>query len=145
MYKSLYEQLSVISELKTTKEKVEAIVTHPRVAAFKAIFGLAYDQNIKWLLPEGEPPYRPTDVLDTEGRLLSELRRLYLFVEGGNPDLTKTRREFLFIQLLESVHPQDAKLLIAMKDRKLPFKGLTKKVAQQAFPDLNIEAIKEEA
>ena len=145
MYKSLYEQLSVISELKTTKEKVEAIVTHPRVAAFKAIFGLAYDQNIKWLLPEGEPPFRPTDVLDVEGRLLSELRRLYLFVEGGNPDLTKTRREFLFIQLLESVHPQDAKLLIAMKDRKLPFKGLTKKVAQQAFPDLNIEAIKEEA
>ena len=145
MYKSLYEQLSVISELKTTKEKVEAIVTHPRVAAFRAIFGLAYDQNIKWLLPEGEPPYRPTDVLDAEGRLLSELRRLYLFVEGGNPDLTKTRREFLFIQLLESVHPQDAKLLIAMKDRKLPFKGLTKKVAQQAFPDLNIEAIKEEA
>jgi hypothetical protein len=145
MYKSLYEQLSVISELKTTKEKVEAIVTHPRVAAFKAIFGLAYDQNIKWLLPEGEPPFRPTDVLDAEGRLLSELRRLYLFVEGGNPDLTKTRREFLFIQLLESVHPQDAKLLIAMKDRKLPFKGLTKKVAQQAFPDLNIEAIKEEA
>ena len=145
MYKSLYEQLSVISELKTTKEKVEAIITHPRVAAFKAIFGLAYDQNIKWLLPEGEPPFRPTDVLDAEGRLLSELRRLYLFVEGGNPDLTKTRREFLFIQLLESVHPQDAKLLIAMKDRKLPFKGLTKKVAQQAFPDLNIEAIKEEA
>lgn len=145
MYKSLYEQLSVISELKTTKEKVEAIVTHPRVAAFKAIFGLAYDQNIKWLLPEGEPPFRPTDVLDAEGRLLSELRRLYLFVEGGNPDLTKIRREFLFIQLLESVHPQDAKLLIAMKDRKLPFKGLTKKVAQQAFPDLNIEAIKEEA
>ena len=145
MYKSLYEQLSVISELKTTKEKVESIVTHPRVAAFRAIFGLAYDQNIKWLLPEGEPPYRPTDVLDAEGRLLSELRRLYLFVEGGNPDLTKTRREFLFIQLLESVHPQDAKLLIAMKDRKLPFKGLTKKVAQQAFPDLNIEAIKEEA
>ena len=145
MYKSLYEQLSVISELKTTKEKVEAIVTHPRVAAFKAIFGLAYDQNIKWLLPEGEPPFRPTDVLDADGRLLSELRRLYLFVEGGNPDLTKTRREFLFIQLLESVHPEDAKLLIAMKDRKLPFKGLTKKVAQQAFPDLNIEAIKEEA
>ena len=138
MYKSLYEQLSVISELKTTKEKVEAIITHPRVAAFKAIFGLAYDQNIKWLLPEGEPPFRPTDVLDAEGRLLSELRRLYLFVEGGNPDLTKTRREFLFIQLLESVHPEDAKLMIAIK-------GLTKKVAQQAFPDLNIEAIKEEA
>ena len=145
MYKSLYAQLSSISELKTTKEKVEAIITHPRVAAFKTIFGLAYDQNIKWLLPEGEPPYKPTPILDAEGRLLSELRRLYLFVEGGNPNLSKSRRELLFVQLLESVHPQDAQLLIAMKDKKLPFKGLTKKVAQQAFPDLNIEAIKEEA
>jgi hypothetical protein len=47
--------------------------------------------------------------------------------------------------LLESIHPLDAKLIISIKDRKLPFKGLTKKIAQQAFPDLNIEAIKEEA
>ena len=97
------------------------------------------------MLPEGEPPFKPTEVLDTESRLLNEIRRIYLFVEGGNPNLTKSRREFLFIQLLESIHPLDAKLIISIKDRKLPFKGLTKKIAQQAFPDLNIEAIKEEA
>jgi len=145
MYKSLYEELSIISELKTTKEKIEAILTHRRRDAFKSLFGLAYDQNVKWLLPEGEPPFKPTEVLDTESRLLNEIRRIYLFVEGGNPNLTKSRREFLFIQLLESIHPLDAKLIISIKDRKLPFKGLTKKIAQQAFPDLNIEAIKEEA
>lgn len=145
MYKSLYEELSVISELKTTKEKIEAILMHRRRDAFKALFGLAYDQNIKWLLPEGEPPFKPTEAVDVEGRLLNEIRRMYLFVEGGNPNLTKSRREFLFIQLLESIHPLDAKLIISIKDRKLPFKGLTKKIAQQAFPDLNIEAIKEEA
>jgi len=145
MYKSLYEELSIISELKTTKEKIEAILIHRRRDAFKSLFGLAYDQNVKWLLPEGEPPFKPTEVLDTESRLLNEIRRMYLFVEGGNPNLTKSRREFLFIQLLESIHPLDAKLIISIKDRKLPFKGLTKKIAQQAFPDLNIEAIKEEA
>jgi hypothetical protein len=145
MYKSLYEELSIISELKTTKEKIEAILMHRRRDAFKALFGLAYDQNIKWLLPEGEPPFKPTEAVDVEGRLLNEIRRMYLFVEGGNANLTKSRREFLFIQLLESIHPLDAKLIISIKDRKLPFKGLTKKIAQQAFPDLNIEAIKEEA
>jgi len=145
MYKSLYEELSIISELKTTKEKIEAILMHRRRDAFKALFGLAYDQNIKWLLPEGEPPFKPTEAVDVESRLLNEIRRMYLFVEGGNPNLTKSRREFLFIQLLESIHPLDAKLIISIKDRKLPFKGLTKKIAQQAFPDLNIEAIKEEA
>lgn len=144
MYKSLYEELAAISELKTTKEKIEAILTHRRKDAFKALFGLAYDQNIKWLLPEGEPPFKATEAVDVEGRLLNEIRRMYLFVEGGNPNLSKPRREFLFIQLLESIHPLDAKLIISIKDRKLPFKGLNKKIAQQAFPDLNIEAIKEE-
>lgn len=144
MYKSIYDFLSDISELKTPKEKVEALVNHRHSQAFKTLFTYAFDTNIKWLLPEGAAPFKPTDVLDVEGRLLHELRRLYLFVEGGNPNLTKMRRETLFIQLLESIHPKDAILLNSIKDRKLPFKGLTKKIVQQAFPDINIEASKEE-
>ena len=111
MYKSIYEFLSEISELKTTKEKIEALVNHPHSEAFKVLFAYAFDPNIKWLLPEGNPPYKPTDILDVEGRLLHEIRRLYLFVEGGNPNLSKIRRETLFIQLLESIHPKDAILL----------------------------------
>jgi hypothetical protein len=66
------------------------------------------------------------------------------FVEGGNPNLSKIRRETLFIQLLESIHPKDAILLSSIKDKKIPFKGLTKKIVHQAFPDINIEASKEE-
>ena len=46
------------------------------------------------------------------------------------------RREQLFIQLLESVHPCEVKVLIGMKDRKLPYKGVTRKLVAEAFPNL---------
>jgi hypothetical protein len=68
--------------------------------------------------------------------LYTEIRRLYLFVEGGNPNLSKLRREMLYIQLLESVDPNDAKLLNYVKDKKLPFRGITAKIVNQAFPNL---------
>ena len=57
-------------------------------------------------------------------------------MEGGNPNLKPLRREFLFIQLLESIDSEDAKLLLSVKDKKLPFKGITEKIVRQAFPDL---------
>jgi len=136
MHKSLYQILKEISELKTNKEKIEALRTNRYAEAFKCIFHYTYHSQIKWLLPEGDAPYKPCEFLDAEGRLLTELRKLYLFIEGGNPNLVQARREFLFIQTLESVHPKDAELLMAMKDRKMPFKNLNKKLVMQAFPEL---------
>jgi hypothetical protein len=90
------------------------------------------------LLPKGEPPYKPNDLVDQEGVLYHETRRLYLFTDGGNPDLKQLRKEALFIEVLEAVAPADAKLLIGMKDKKLPeeYKGITKAVVEKAFPGL---------
>jgi hypothetical protein len=138
MNKCLYVLLKEISELSSNKEKAQALSNHRFAESFKIIFRYTYDPEIKWLLPEGNPPYKPCEFLDIEGRLLSELRKLYLFVEGGNPNLTNLRRETLFIQLLESVDPNDAKLLLAMKDKKSAFSGINKTIVRQAFPDLNI-------
>ena len=140
MYKSLYEQLSVISELKTTKEKVEAIVTHPRVAAFKAIFGLAYDQNIKWLLPEGEPPYKKDTSIPagySESNLYVEFRRFYIWLQN-DVNLTRARKEQLFIQLLEGIHWTEAEAVVLAKDRKLQtkYKSLKEDLIREAFPGL---------
>jgi hypothetical protein len=89
-----------------------------------------------FLLSNHHHPYKPCEFLDQEGRLYAELRRLYLFIEGGNPSLTKVKREYLFIQLLESIDKQDAELLVAVKDKKLPYKGLTASVVKKAFPGL---------
>jgi hypothetical protein len=38
--------------------------------------------------------------------------------------------------MLESVHPKDALILLAMKEKKLPYKGITKALIQKAFPGL---------
>jgi hypothetical protein len=85
-------------------------------------------------LPEGAPPYKPCEVLDTEGRLYQEARTLPLYLYGNRPDLKQHQRENLFIGLLESLHPKDASLLIAVKDKKV--KGLNIATINEAFPGL---------
>jgi hypothetical protein len=104
--------------------------------ALRAILQGAFDPNIVWLLPEGEPPYKPNDLPDQHNALLREFRKFYLFVEGGNPNLKQTRREFLFIELLETLDPKDAKLLASVKDKHIPYPGVTSDVVLEAFPGL---------
>ena len=93
---------------------------------------------MKFALPEGRPPFNPATQADIEGRLYMEMRRVYLFTEGGHPTLKQKRREELFIQLLESVSPDDAELLIGMKDHELPpaLQVITKEIVNLAWPGL---------
>lgn len=135
MRKSISSILKSCAEGKTVNDKVALLQQNASDPIF-IILKYAFDPNIKFILPDGAPPFKPCEFLDQEGRLYAELRRLYLFIEGGNPSLTKVKREFLFIQLLESIDKQDAELLVAVKDKKLPYKGLTAAVVKKAFPGL---------
>lgn len=130
--------ISVIIEtaasFKKIEERVEFLRKHDSTA-LQTVLKYGLDPKIKWALPEGAPPYKKCEALDIEGMLYSEARRLYLFVEGGNQNLTKLKREMLYINMLESLHPKDAEILIAAKDKKLP-KGITIKVVNLAFPRL---------
>ena len=135
MQKSLYTIFEEIDNLSTQKEKVEALATHRHNSVLFNIINLALNPKVKWLLPEGDPPYKPCE-FDVEGRLLVEFRRLYLFLEGGNQNLKQVKREQLFIDILESIDPNDAKLLLAMKDKKMPFKSINKVLAKKAFPEI---------
>lgn len=140
MKKSLFDLLKACADFKKPDERVEALrSTAASTPAILQILKYAFDPKIKFLLPDTDPPYKPTEFLDQEGRLYTELRRLYLFVEGGNPNLSKFKRETLFIQLLESVDPKDAKLLCSIKNKKLPFKEITSKITLKAFPELYSE------
>lgn len=135
MRKKLYQILKEVSEFTPASDR-HLFLRQSGSVAIKEILRYAFDKNINFVLPKGEPPFKPFEGYDAEGRLYSEIRRLYLFVEGGNPNLKPVRREFLFIQLLESIDSEDAKLLLAVKEKKLPFKGITEKTVRQAFPDL---------
>jgi hypothetical protein len=135
MKKSIYNVLKECAEPKEVKQRVELLQKNVTPIIFN-ILKYAYDPSIKFLLPDGDPPYKPCEYVDQEARLYQEARKLYLFVEGGNPNLTKFKRESLFIQLIEGIDKNDAILMLAVKDKKLPFKSLTKEVIKKAFPDI---------
>jgi hypothetical protein len=129
------EVLKMASEQKTKEEKINVFRKNDS-SALRTVLKYALDPAIKWALPAGDPPYKPTAYLDQQPMLYNEARRLYLFIEGGNPNLTPLKRETLFIGLLESIDPADAKMLLAAKDKKLPVKGITAAIVNEAFPGL---------
>ena len=59
---------------------------------------------------------------------------MYLFIENGSPNLSQAKREMLFVGLLETIDPEDAKLLLAVKNKEIPYPTITKKLVNDAFP-----------
>ena len=104
----------------------------------KELLKYAFHPDIKFLLPAGAPPYKtvgsPAEYNPTY--LYPNIRKLYLFVEGGNEGLTPLRREQLFVQMLEELHPKEAEVILQVKDKKLKYRGLTYKLVKSTFPDL---------
>lgn len=135
MRKSVAEILEEATKITKKEERIQFLRNNANPTLLK-VLQWAYDPRIKWQLPEGKVPYNPTKYLDQEGNLYNEARRLYLFVEGGNPNLKPVRREFLFIQLLETLAPSEAALLESVKDKKIPYKGMTQKFVEEVFPGL---------
>jgi hypothetical protein len=130
---AIAEILDLVKESKDVQTKVSLLRQYDS-ETLRYILELAFHPNVGWWLPEGAPPYKPCEVLDTEGRLYQEARTLPLYLYGNRPDLKQHQRENLFIGLLESLHPKDANLLIAVKDKKVA--GLNVATINEAFPGL---------
>jgi len=131
---SVSEILKRCSEYKKKEERVEALRVNCNESC-KIVIQYMFHPDVKFALPDGKPPFKYSQ-FDEQNMLHSEARRLYLFLEGVNPDMKPLKRETLFLEILQSVTPDDADLLIAMKDKKSPYKGLTYDVAVAAFPEL---------
>ena len=122
-------------EAQTTKERQIDFLRLHSSYALKAIIGYGMDPGCKWLLPPGDPPYKPLfDAADQEGRLYIECKKLLYFVDSDEGrEVNQLRRENLFIQVLESIDPRDAQLLLRMKNRKLTIRM---DAVREAFPSL---------
>ena len=78
-----------------------------------------------------------TDLKRGRTTLRKEWTKLYNFVKGGNDSLNSLRRETMFIQILEGLHPLDAEILCLVKDKKLYDKyKITKANVTEAYPDI---------
>ena len=88
-------------------------------AALKFIFQYAFLPEHKFDLPEGAPPFKEDSapIGMTPANFIQETRKLYVFTKAR--PLSSLRRESLFIQLLENIHPSEAKVLLAVKDQTL--------------------------
>lgn len=78
---------------------------------------------------------------EAAGRIRSSLRKewtkLYNFVKGGNDKLSGLRRETMFINILETLHPKEAEILILVKDKRLTEKyNITREIVQESYPDI---------
>ena len=130
------EILTKVNNAKDKPKKVEVLKTYDSQPLRQVLKG-AFDPSIIWDLPDGTPPYKENDApAGTEHTLLSnEAKRLWHFVRGGDDRLSKTKKETMFIQILEGLHADEAKLLIAVVNKELNkvYKGLTDAVVKEAF------------
>jgi hypothetical protein len=78
----------------------------------------AFDKNLKFKLPEGDPPFKPDEAPlgMSPSNFYQQVKKLYIFTRT---DISNVRREQLFIQFLEGLHPSEAKVCIAIKDQDL--------------------------
>jgi hypothetical protein len=161
-----FEVLQVVSKQRSNAKKVEALkkFEHP---SLKSLFIWNFDETVISLLPPGEVPYASAQEQNSLSGTLSgkiedsiikmnelnsnsigsqdqgrssirkEYKKFYNFVKGGNDGLSSLRRETMFINILEGLHPLEAEILCLVKDKKLEEKyKITKNIVSEAYPDI---------
>ena len=134
----LTEILQKVSSAKTKKEKIDLLQEYNN-DGLRAVLIINFDESLKFLLPEGEVPFKPNDApAGTEHtRLDHEYRGLYRYFKGGDSTLKGMRREQLFVQLLEGLHEDEANLLVSACNKDIQSKyRITKAVVAEAFPQI---------
>ena len=141
------ETLEEVAKAKTREEKREVLKKRENLAT-KILLQLNYHPDAKWLLPPGAPPYEPAKQGDmTSNSFHYEVKKLDYYTDPSPHPLSELpmlRREAMFVGLLERLDPQDAEMMIAIKDKKLSYKGLTYKLVKDTWPDLLPDVEEEE-
>ena len=161
-----FEVLDAASKQRTKAKKIEVLqkYTHDSIMA---LLIWNFDETAISALPPGDVPYGNTrednsmtgtlsdkinDAVDKMSEMGSnslgsqdqgkasirkEYTKFYNFLRGGNDKLSSLRRETMFINILEGLHPLEAEILILVKDKKLTDKyKITKEVAGAAYPQI---------
>ena len=133
---TVHEIFTKINNAKDKPQKIDILRSFYN-QAMRTLLKAAFDPKIKFDLPEGNPPFiRNEAPAGTEHTsLASEAKKLYHFVVGGNNQITKLKKETMFIQMLEGLHGDDAEVLMAIKNKSLnnAYKGLTANLVKETF------------
>lgn len=131
------EILDRVDAAKTRKEKIEILHNYNHRGLRDVLKG-AFDDTVEFNLPEGAPPYTKGSEHSYGTTLLKQTKKFKYFVKTAQRPVAGPKIEFIFIRMLEGLHPKEAQILIWMKDKDLTgkYKGLTKKLVTDAFPGL---------
>jgi len=148
------EVLQRVSNAKTKAKKVE-ILQEYKTAALKKILLCNFSKRIAFCFPEGKTPYTPNDRPKGVDHtlLISEHRMLEKFIKKTingvtwygcsnrtSPQMQQLKKENLWIQVLEGLHPEEASVLDLIKDKKLTDRyKITKQNVIDAFPELLLQ------
>lgn len=162
----IFEILQLASKQRTNVKKVEVLKKYED-PSLKSIFIWNFDESVVSVLPPGEVPYASvgeqnsfsgtisekiedavvkmnevgSNSLGSQDQGFSSIRKeyqkFYNFVKGGNDGLSSLRRETMFINILQGLHPLEAEILCLVKDKKLDEKyKITKEIVSEAYPDI---------
>ena len=120
---SLPELFKRVSKAKTNDEK-KRMLREKDSKHLKTVLQGAFHPDIVWALPEGSAPYKKYDSPYglAPSVLEREIRKFPYFVSGvfgGKLIQNKIRREEIFVQMLESIHPSESELIVQMKDKNI--------------------------
>jgi len=131
------EALTRISKIKSRKEQIAALRSDHSIA-MENVVDICFNPQVNFDLPEGAPPYKPQPKeSDCQAVLYANLRKFGIFMKNGPyPNMKPLQREVQFVQFLETLDPDDAELVLSIKEKKMPYKGITRKLFEEAWPAL---------
>lgn len=138
--KPLYEIFDDFEKAKNKKERMDVIGANLSQTLVD-VLKMTFHPDFKWKVKELPENYRiPNDVLPgiTFDSLHHQLRRLYIFQEG-NPtaeNLNEKRRTDLLFQILNSLEPREAEIIMGIFQKDQGVKGLDYKFVKEAFPQM---------
>jgi hypothetical protein len=146
MRTSIHQVLEEMDKAKSKEAKLNVLRAYDHVV-LRGILQINYDPRVKFNLPEGEPPFKKDTSIPngySETSLFTEFRRFYIWLDS-NVNLTRMRKEQLFIQMLEGIHWTEAEVVCLAKDRKLDtkYKSLKEDFVREVWPDLLPPKVKE--
>ena len=162
----VFEVFEAASKQRTKAKKIEVLKTYAH-DSIMAVLIWNFDESVVSLLPEGDVPYGNTrednsmtgslsdKINDAVGMMREsgsaslgsqdqgkasirgEYTKFYNFLKGGNNGLSGLRRETMFINILEGLHPLEAEILVLVKDKKLTDRyKITKEIVGAAYPQI---------
>ena len=137
--KNMYEVFDEFEEASSKSDRMNVIQKNLSQTLVQ-VLQLTFDPQYQWLITELPENYILPDTLPGISReqLSLQLRKLYLFRKGEPTaeKLTPEKRNQLLLQMLESLEPREAEVVVGIFRKDLGVKGLTYKFVKEAFPNL---------